>query len=70
MFFGNPWYGIKDKINSVSIEDGITSIGKDAFYECAKLSDVTIADSVTTIEEEAFSVFVNLLFAELSIACE
>ncbi len=41
--------------NSVIPTDGsVTSIGKQAFYECSKLTSIAIPDSVTSIGEEAF----------------
>lgn len=42
-------------IQSVTIPDGVTSIGNGAFYHCDDLSEVTIPDSVTVIEENAFA---------------
>ncbi len=38
----------------VVIPEGVTSIGKSAFYDCDSLTSVTIPDSVTSIDEEAF----------------
>ena len=34
--------------------DGLTSIGKDAFYHCYALKTITIPEGVTSIDEEAF----------------
>ena len=42
------------KITSVTIEDGVTTIGKYAFYACDSLTSVTIPDSVVTIMGNAF----------------
>ena len=39
---------------SVSIEDGVTSIGDNAFKSCANLASITISDTVTSIGELAF----------------
>jgi hypothetical protein len=39
---------------SVIIEDGVTSIGRYAFYDCNKLTSVTIGNSVTNIGIGAF----------------
>ena len=41
-------------IRSVVIENGVTSIGDRAFYDCVNLSSVTISSSVTSIGEYAF----------------
>ena len=49
-----PWYQYKEEIQSVVIENGITSIGKSAFYDCSGLTSVTIPDSVTSIGKYAF----------------
>ena len=49
---GAPW---KTKgIQTVVIENGVTSIGGYAFYDCANLTDVVIPDSVTSIGSNAF----------------
>lgn len=42
-------------LQSVTIPEGVTSIGYGAFYHCDSLADVVIPDSVATIEENAFS---------------
>ena len=47
------WGG--NDIKSVSLPDGLTSIGEVAFYGCTSLSSVTIPDSVTSIGYYAFS---------------
>ena len=49
-----PWYDYRAAIKNVVIEDGITSIGERAFYNCTSLISVTIADSVWNISENAF----------------
>ena len=46
------WGG--NDIKSVSLPDGLTSIGEVAFYGCTSLSSVTIPDSVTSIGYYAF----------------
>ena len=48
----NPWY---DKnVKQVIIADGVTTIGKDAFKECTKLTSINIPNSVTAIGYMAF----------------
>lgn len=48
------FFGDYENILTVTIEDGITSIGDDVFRECENLREVTIADSVTWIGYETF----------------
>ena len=45
----------KGSVKKVVIEDGVTSIGKDAFKNCSNLKSITILDSVTSIGDFAFS---------------
>ena len=47
-------------ITSVTIEDGVTTIGDSAFSRCTSLTSVTIPDSVTTIGYRAFSNCISL----------
>ncbi|HCR44361.1 MAG TPA: hypothetical protein DIV41_07245, partial [Ruminococcaceae bacterium] len=44
----------KSSGGSVTIPDGVTEIGTDAF-ECSSVSDVKIPESVTKIDDGAFS---------------
>ena len=50
-----PWLGYADDIKTVTIENGITSIGNYAFHNCSSLSSITIPDSVTSIGDYAFA---------------
>ena len=50
-----PWDSQRDKIKTVVIKDGVTSIGKYAFYLCSGLTSVTIPNSVKSIGKSAFS---------------
>jgi len=50
-----PWYEYRESIHTVVIEEGITSIGDGAFYDCQNLTLVTIPNSVTEIGEGVFS---------------
>ena len=49
-----PWNDYREQIQTVVIEDGITSIGNYAFPGCSNLTNITIADSVKSIGEYAF----------------
>ncbi len=44
-----------NKITSIFIPDGVTKIGKSAFFWCSNLTSITIPNSVTSIENAAFS---------------
>lgn len=50
-----PWEEESDKIRSVVIEDGVTSIGKSAFPDCKNLTSVTLPDSLTVVGRYAFA---------------
>ena len=49
------YYMIRSKRTSVSIPDGITSIGESAFYNCTNFTSFTIPNSVTSIQASAFA---------------
>ena len=50
-----PWYSENDlKITSVIVEQGVTSIGNYAFYDCDNLTSIVIPNSVTTIGNSVF----------------
>ena len=54
----NYMYGVTkwdvDKVKTVSLPDGLTTIGGCAFEDCVNLTSVVIPDSVKTIEMSAF----------------
>lgn len=51
----SPWYrSYRNKITTVVIENGVTSIGGMAFEDCYNLSKITVSDSVTRIGGMAF----------------
>lgn len=49
-----PWYDKRSGIQSVEIEEGVTSIGNSAFYDCTKITYAIIPNSVTGIGDDAF----------------
>ena len=51
---GAPWYGERNSVKALSIADGITSVGNNAFYDCSNLAEVTLPDGVSEIGNNAF----------------
>ena len=49
-----PWNAFRTSIETVIIEDGVTTIGSNAFRDCTGLTSITISNSVTTIGDDAF----------------
>ena len=50
----SPWYGCKNKIKNIIIEEGTTSIGNYAFEYCTSINNVSLPDSLISIGEYAF----------------
>ncbi len=53
-FYNSPWYAERSSVKEVVIEEGVTSIGEYAFYDCTRLASVTIPESVISVGENAF----------------
>ena len=54
-FDDQPWKDVREKIKTVVIEAGVTSIGNEAFTGCEALTSVTLPESgLETIGEKAF----------------
>ena len=60
------WYDYREQIVSIIIEDGVTSIGDYAFYDCDNLVSAEIPGSVLTIGQCAFLFCDNLASVTLS----
>lgn len=49
-----PWLELREEITSVSLPEGLTSIGACAFYECKEITEINVPENVTAIGEDAF----------------
>ena len=49
-----PWGCFIQSIKNISMPEGLTSIGDDAFFGCSALTQITIPNSVTSIGDDAF----------------
>lgn len=49
-----PWYSFADRIQAVVVENGVTSISREAFYGCTQLSQIYVDSSVYGIGVRAF----------------
>jgi len=56
-----PWYSVKDEITSVTINEGVTTIGNSAFLDCISLASVKIPNGITKIGEHSFQNSCNLI---------
>ncbi len=60
-----PWNDDKEIVKNVVIEDGVTSIGNNAFYWCTSLTEISIPASVTSIGDYAFDNCTSLASVEI-----
>ena len=60
MYDSVQWNGQKENIKKVVINNGVTTIGDLAFFQCVNLGSVEIPSSVTTIRSKAFENCTNL----------
>ena len=49
-----PWYHLRWDIQTVVIQEGVTSVGAWAFKDCQALTSVSIPDTVTSVGVQAF----------------
>ena len=52
--YHTPWINDASKIKSLIVDDGITNVGKYAFYICYGLKTIELAQSVQTVDVGAF----------------
>ena len=50
-----PWRSLRNEINTLIVENGVTSISQQAFFQQFALSRVILGDSVATIGSNAFA---------------
>ncbi len=50
-----PWYGYRNSIRSVTVWEGVTSLGNYAFYNCINLTEVALPEGITEIPPSAFA---------------
>ena len=55
-----PWSHLAKQVNHVKIEEGVSSIERDAFCEFARMKTVTLPSTLESIGINAFSNCVNL----------
>lgn len=60
-----PWEEYHESITIAVIEDGVTSIGEDAFFSCSNLKNVIIPNSVTSIGRDAFGMCDSLVSVDI-----
>ena len=53
-YYNRPWANLTDQVTSVVIEEGVTAIGYNAFYDFEILESFSIAKTVNTIMPSAF----------------
>jgi len=65
---GAPWYKYAENIVEVEITEGVTSVGRCAFFNLKKLEKVTLCDSITVIGDYAFNTCWKLKEIEIPAA--
>ena len=60
-----PWYSLRENIQNLIINDGLTSIGNYAFYNIDRITKVIIPNSVIMIGESSFAGCDNLSVVSL-----
>ena len=55
-----PWYGVRDSIKNVVVEEGITHLGNRTVYTMHNLTDVSLPQSLESIGKYAFNADTSL----------
>ena len=55
-----PWEAFRGDITGITVGEGVTSIGKNAFYNCGSAASVTLPASLTSIGMHSFGLCTNL----------
>jgi len=50
-----PWYDYRNQITALEVEEGATSIGSYAFFDCTGLTSVSLPESLTKLGRSCFS---------------
>ena len=51
----SPWYAQKDKIVSVTLENGVTSVGAYSFADCANLTSLSLPNTLKSLKGGSFA---------------
>lgn len=54
-----PWYPYRQSITTVTIEEGVTSIGARSFCDCINLKTITLPNSLSIISRDYLELFGN-----------
>ena len=65
-----PWYSYRNSVTKIVIKDGVTSLGKYAFYNFIALEKIEIPSSVKSIGYECFSNCKSLKTVTIEEGCE
>lgn len=65
-----PWYGMREQIKEIDIEETVANIGANAFCGCTQLTKVTIGTNVTSIGADAFKGCSGLTEVEIPASVE
>ena len=55
-----PWQDYRDEIQSVVIEEGVTTVGSCSFFKCENLTSVTLPSTLKEVQERSFLGCINL----------